>query len=91
MIALTPAFRSMDSIVGFNLNYRKCCWVQCGTEGRDSLWHWLSENCDEFREMQIVRHAKRVGTMIGHLHLWTAHRKNHTTSVENQCVDQKLG
>ena len=28
--------------------------------------------------MQIVRHAKNVGTMIGpdgHLHRWTAHRK----------------
>ena len=30
-----------------------------------SLRAWISENCEEFREMQIVRHAKCVGTMIG--------------------------
>ena len=78
MTALAPAFRSEDSIAGLNLNYRKCCWVQYGTEGRDSLQTWISENCDEFRQRQIVRHAKYVGTMIGpdgHLHRWTAHRK----------------
>ena len=78
MTALAPAFRSVDSIAGLNLNYRKCCWVQFGTEGRDSPQTWISENCDEFREMQIVRHAKYVGTMIGpdgYLHRWTAHRK----------------
>ena len=78
MSALAPAFRSVDSIAGLNLNFRKYCWVQYGTEGRDSLQTWISENCDEFREMQIVRHATRVGTMIGpdgHLHRWTAHRK----------------
>ena len=28
MIALAPAFRSVDSIAGLNLNYRKCCWVE---------------------------------------------------------------
>ena len=32
MTALAPAFRSVDYIAGLNLNYRKCCWVQCGTE-----------------------------------------------------------
>ena len=65
----------MDSIAGLNLNFRKCCWVQYGTEERDSLRARISENCDEFREMQIVRHAKNVGTMIGpdgHLHRWSA-------------------
>ena len=65
MSALAPAFRSVDSIAGLNLSYRKCCWVQYGTEGLDSLQTWISEFCDEFREMQIVRHAKYVGTMIG--------------------------
>ena len=71
MTALVPAFRSVDSIAGLNLNCRKCCWVQYGTEGRGSLRTWISETCDEFREMQTVRHAKYVGTMIGpdgHLH-----------------------
>ena len=47
-------------------------------KGHDSLRTWISENCDDFREMQIVRHAKKVGTMIGpngHLNRWTAPRK----------------
>ena len=68
----------MDYIAGLNLNYRKCCWVQYGNEEHDSLRTWISENCEEFREMQIVRHAKYVGAMSGpngHLHRWTAHRK----------------
>ena len=50
MTALAPAFRSVDHIAGLNLTYRKCCWVQHGTEGRESLWHWLLESCEEFRE-----------------------------------------
>ena len=94
MTALAPAVRSVDSIAGLNLNYRKCCWVHYGTEESGSLWTWISENCEEFREMQIVRHAKYVGTMIGpdgHLHRWTAPRKNHPTRVENQCFYQKPG
>ena len=45
---LAPAFRSVDSIAGLDLNYRRCCWVQYGTEGRESLWHWFSENCGSF-------------------------------------------
>ena len=45
MTALAPAFRSVDSIAGLNLNYRKCFWVQFGTAGRDSLQTWVSENC----------------------------------------------
>ena len=69
--ALAPAFRCMDYIASLNFTHRKCCWVKYGTEGRDSLLTWISENCDEFREMQIVRYAKYVGTMIGpdgHIH-----------------------
>ena len=62
MTALAPAIRSVDSIAGLKLNHRQCCWVQCGTEERDSLRTCISENCEEFREMQIVRHAKYVGT-----------------------------
>ena len=42
-----------------NLNYRKCCWIQYGTEEHDSLRTWFSENCEEFCEIQIVRHAKK--------------------------------
>ena len=73
MFALAPAFRSIACIAGLNLNYRKCCWVQYGNEEHDSLRTWIAENCEEFSEMQIVRHAKYVGTMIGpngHLHRW---------------------
>ena len=83
MTALAPAFRSVDHIAEINLSYRKCCWVQYGTEGRESLWHLLSENCEEFREMQIVRHAKYVGTMIGpdgHIHRWSAPRKKSSSA-----------
>ena len=71
MLVLAPAFRSIDCITGLNLNYHKCCWVQCGNEDLNSLRTWISETCEEFRDMQIVRHAKYVGTIIGpngHLH-----------------------
>ena len=91
MTALAPAFHSVDHTAGLNLNYRKCCWVQYGSEERESLWHWLSENCEEFREMQFVRHAKYVGTMIGpdgYLHRWTAPRMFYPARVENQCFYQ---
>ena len=60
MTPLAPAFRSVDSIAGLNLNYRKCCWVHYGTEERDSLRTWLLANCEEFREMHIVRHAPNM-------------------------------
>ena len=85
MSALAPAFRSVDYIAGLNLNFRKCCWVQYGNEEQDSLRTWISDNCEEFREMQIVRHAKYVGTMIGpdgYLHRWIAPRKNCATRDE---------
>ena len=49
MTALARAFRSVDCIAGLNLNYRKCCWVQYGTEERESLRTWISENCEEFQ------------------------------------------
>ena len=77
MTVLAPTFHSVDHIAGLNLNYRKCCWVHYGSEGRESLSHWLSDNCEEFREMQVVRHAKHVGSVIGpdgHIHRWSAHR-----------------
>ena len=84
MSALVPAFCSVDYIAGLNLNYRKCCWVHYGTEERDSLRTWLLANCEEFREMQFVRHAKYVGTMIGpdgYLHRWDAPKKNFVQRV----------
>ena len=83
MTPLSLAFHSVDHIAGLNLNCRKCCLYLYGTEERESLWHWLSENCEEFREMQIVRHAKYVGTMIGpdgYIHRWTAPRQNSSSA-----------
>ena len=74
MFALAPEIRSIDCIVGLNLNCCKCCWVQYGTEEHDSLRTWISE----FREVHVVRHAKYVGMMIGphgHFHHWTTARK----------------
>ena len=95
MVVLAPAFRSIDCITGLNLNFRKWCWVQCGNDELASLRTWISENCEETREMQIDRHAKYVGTMIGphgHLRRWTAARKIfHSTCDENQCFYQKSG
>ena len=90
MSVLAPAFRSVDYIAGLNLNYLKCCWVQYGSEGRESLWHWLSENCKEFREMQTVRYAKydwprwTPSSLLGT-------QKNHPARTENQCVYQEPG
>ena len=64
-------------------------------EGRESLCHWLSENCEEFREMQVVRHAKYVGTMIGpnrHFLRWTAPwKKIQRVLNEDQCFYPKSG
>ena len=54
MAALAPGFHSVDHIAG----YRKCCWVHYGTERREALWHWISVNCEEFREMQIDASTK---------------------------------
>ena len=34
MTALATAFHSVDHIAGLDVNYRKCCWVQDGSEGR---------------------------------------------------------
>ena len=78
MTALAPAFHSVDHIAGLNLNHRKCCWVQYGSERHESPLHWLSDNCEDFRQMHVVRHAKYVGTMIrpdGHIHRWMGPRK----------------
>ena len=65
MFALAPAFRSVDCITGQNnLNYRECFWVQYGNEEHTLLRTWISENCEELRDMQLVRHAKYVKKII---------------------------
>ena len=97
MVALAPAVCSIDCIGGLTLSFRKRCWFQYGNDDLASLRTWISENCEEFREMQSVEHAKHVGTMIGpdgHVHRWTAAQKksfkatlkaeNHASSVQLQ-------
>ena len=61
MTALFPAFEVVDWVAGLNLNHWKCCWVQYGNE----LLDCVSTNCEEFREMKIVKYAKYIGSMIG--------------------------
>ena len=83
----TSTIRSIDYIGGLNLNFR-------GNDDLASLRTWISETFEEFREMQIVRHAEYVGTMIGphgHLHRWTAARKIHSTRDEHQFFYPKSG
>ena len=65
MPAWSPAFMTVDSIAGLNLDHRKCFWVQYGSDRCQELLDWVSTNCGEFREMKIVKYAKYVGTMIG--------------------------
>ena len=86
MTALSPAFKVVDQIAGLNLNHRKFCWVQYRTESCQFLLEWVATNCEEFREMKIVKYAKNVGTMIGpegHIHRWTAPRKKSSSGPKN--------
>ena len=85
MTALSPAFEVVDRVAGLHLNHRKCCWVQYGSESCQSLLDWVSTNCEEFREMKIVKYAEYVGTAIGpegHLHRWTAPRRSSSKEPE---------
>ena len=90
--ALAPAFRSIDCIAGLTLNHGKCCWVQYGNEEHDSLRTWISETCEEFSDMQIVRHAEYVGSAQMGTSIVGRHRvQNHATRPENQCFHHKPG
>ena len=55
MTALSRALKVVDQIAGLNLNHRKCCWVQYGSESCQSRLDWVATNCEEFREMKIVK------------------------------------
>ena len=84
MTALAAAF------LGLNLNHWKCCSVQYGSESCQSLLDWVATNCQEFREMKVVKYARYVGTIIGtegQAHRWTAPRNNASTKslVERLC------
>ena len=94
MTAFSLAFKVVDQIAGLNLNHRKCCWVQYGIESCQSLLKWVATNCEEFREMKIVKYAKYVGTMIGpegHIHRWTAPRKTSSSGPIKLMHHQKSG
>ena len=65
MPAISPAFETIDSITGMNLNHRQSCWVQYGNDTCEQLVDWVATNWGEFREMKISKVAKYVGTMIG--------------------------
>ena len=90
MTALAPAFQKKDQIAGLNLNHRKCCWAQNGSESCLSLLNWVSANYEEFREMKVVKYAKYVGTMMGaegRAHRWTAPRKNQRVQKINASTE----
>ena len=65
MAALSLAYVVVDRVAGLKLNHRKCCWVQYGRESFHELLDWVSTNCEEFREMKIVKYENYVGTKIG--------------------------
>ena len=54
------AVKVVDQTAGLNLNHRKCCWVHYGCESCQSLLDWVATNCEDFREMQVVKYAKYV-------------------------------
>ena len=56
--ALSPAFVVVDRVAGLNLNHRKCCSVQYGSDSCHELLVWVSTNCGEFREIKIAKFAK---------------------------------
>ena len=87
MTALSPAFVVVDRVVGVNLNHRKCCFVQYGSDSYHELLNCVATNCEEFREMKVVKYAKYAGTMIGpegYLHRWAAPRKHLSRGQENK-------
>ena len=93
MTALSHAFKVVDQTAVLNLNYRKCCWVQYGSERCQSLLDLVATNCGEFRDMKIVNFAKYVGTTIGpegHIHRWTAPRKKFIERTKNNASTNSL-
>ena len=64
MAALAPACHSVDHIAGLNFETIANA-VGFSTVRKDVNPHGIGyqKNCEEFREMQIGRHAKYVGTI----------------------------
>ena len=75
-------FSGFNDCAGTSISF---CGLHCS---------WISENCEEFREMQIVRHAKHVGTMIGSdgtPSSLVGTQEIHPARAENQCVYEEAG
>ena len=94
MTALSPPFVVVDRVTGLNLNHRKCCWVQYGNDSCHELLNWAATNCEEFREVEIVKCARYVGTLSGpegYLHCWIApRRKNFPENQENESTKSRV-
>ena len=59
----------IGNAVGYNTALKSC----------QSLLDWVATNCEEFGQMQIAKHAKYVGTMVGpegHIHPFDGTTKN---------------
>ena len=94
MTTLSLAFKVVDRVGGLNLNHRKCCWVLYGNDCCHELSDWVSTNCEEFREMKIVKYAKCVGTMIGpegYFNRWTAPREKFIQRISKTNGTSKIG
>ena len=63
--AQSPAFVVVDRVTGLNLNHLKFCPLHYGSDCCRELLNCVATNCEEFREMMIVKSARYVGTMIG--------------------------
>ena len=65
MLAIAPAFQTINNVTGMNLNYKKKSWVQCGIETCGKLHRWFVGKCLEFEALKITRVAQYVGATIG--------------------------
>ena len=40
----SPAFWAVDTVAGLNVNHRKCCWDQHGSDRCEELLDWVPTN-----------------------------------------------
>ena len=77
MPRIAPACRTSDEMTGMNLNHKKWCWLQRGTQTCDCLHEWVVENCPAFRKMKVSHIAKNLNIgPQGFAHWRTAPRNN---------------
>ena len=65
MTAQSPALVVVDRVTGLNLDHLKFFVVDYDSDSCRALLSCVATNCEEFREMKIVKSARYVGTMIG--------------------------